>query len=699
MVNETPVAPTGPSVEEKRRLLVQKLQERAQRGVFPLSFSQQRLWFLHRMDPHSPAYHIPLALRARGDLDVRVLRRALRAVVQRHEALRTTFTERDGRPVQVVGTDAPDVLSKVDLRGLDDAARERELARLAREAATRPFDLERGPLLRALAVRLDDEEWGLLFTLHHIVADGWSMGVLVRDLSELYAAHAQGMQPELPPMGTQYPEFALWQRGWLKGEVLERETAFWRGQLAGAPRLLELPTDRPRPAVAREHGETRRFSLGADTAHALSALAREEGATLFMTLLSAWQLLLGRYAGQDDVLVGTPTAGRTREELEGVVGFFVNTLVIRARLDDGLSFRGLLRQVRETTLGAYAHQHLPFEKLVEEMGVERTLAHTPLFQVMFSLANNERVDLSLGGARFEALETGTAAAKFDLNLTAGEGPQGIGGVLAYRTDLFDGATAERMLAHFTALLRAVAADPDRRLGDHTLLGDAERRRVVHEWNRTERPVPETCLHRLFEAQAARTPDAVGVLHGDRAVTYAELDRRANQLAHALQRRGIGPETRVALHLENGPEQLVGILGVLKAGGAYVPLDTASPADRLAYVIGDSGAALVLADDPAAVPAGLAPVLCLAPDAFADEPAGARRAPRGRAAWSTSSTPRDPRAGPRACWWSTAASATPSSTTLRRTASTPARGCCTLPPCTSTRPSRTSSPRSAPAPRW
>ncbi|HEX6036828.1 non-ribosomal peptide synthetase, partial [Longimicrobium sp.] len=620
MVNETPVAPTGsPSVEEKRRLLVQKLQERAQRGVFPLSFSQQRLWFLHRMDPDSPAYHIPLALRARGDLDVQVLRRALRDVVQRHEALRTTFTERDGRPVQVVGPTAPDVLTRVDLRGLSPEDREKELRWLAYDAATRPFDLEHGPLLRAVAVRLDDEEWGLLFTLHHIVADGWSMGVLVRDLSNLYTAHAQGLRPELAPMGTQYPEFALWQRGWLKGGVLERETAFWREQLDGAPRLLELPTDRPRGAVAGTRAESRPFALGARTSAALHALAREEGATLFMTLMAAWQLLLGRYAGQDDVLVGTPIAGRTREELEGVVGFFVNTLVLRARLEPGLSFRRLLRQVRETTLGAYAHQHLPFERLVEELAVERSLATTPLFQAMFALQNNERTELALGDARFEALPTGTESAKFDLNLRAGEGPDGIAGVLAFRAELFDGATAERMLAQYTALLEAVAAHPDRPLSEQTLLSDGERRQVVGEWNGTARPYPETCLHRLFEAQAARTPDHVAVQHGDRAVTYAELEGAANRLAHALQRRGVGPETRVALHLENGPEQLAGILGVLKAGGAYVPLDTASPADRLAYVIQDSGAALVLADDPAALAAAGVPVLALAADAFADEP--------------------------------------------------------------------------------
>jgi amino acid adenylation domain-containing protein len=618
MVNDTPVAPAASSVEEKRRLLAQKLQARAQRGEFPLSFSQQRLWFLHRMDPHSAAYHIPLALRARGGLDVDVLRRALRAVVQRHEALRTVFAEREGRVVQIVAQQAPDVLAQVDLRGMDPAAREDELRRLADEAATTPFDLRRGPLLRALAVRLDDAEWGLLFTLHHVVADGWSMGLLVRELSECYAAFAEGREPALAAPGMQFPEFALWQRGWLRGETLQAETAWWREQLAGAPRVLELPTDRPRSASAGARGGRRPFRLGAQTSAGLAALAREEGATLFMTLLAAWQLLLGRYAGQDDVLVGTPIAGRTRAELEGVVGFFVNTLVLRARLDDGLTFRGLLAQVRETTLGAYAHQHLPFEKLVEEMGVERSLAHTPLFQALFTLQNAERETLSLGGAGLETLATGTETAKFDLGLTAAEGPQGIGGSLAYRADLFDGATAERMLAHYTALLDAVAADADRPLADYALLDDAERARVLVEWNGTNRPIPDTGLHGLVEAQAARTPDAPAVVFGARVVTYGELDRRANRIARRLQRRGVGPETRVALHLENGPEQVAAVLGVLKAGGAYVPLDTASPADRLAYVLADSGAALVLADEGAVLPEGAPPVLSIGPDAFADE---------------------------------------------------------------------------------
>ncbi|HEX6911984.1 MAG TPA: amino acid adenylation domain-containing protein, partial [Longimicrobium sp.] len=596
MVNDTRVVPGAPSLEEKRKLLVQKLQERAQRGVFPLSFSQQRLWFLHRMDPGSPAYHIPLALRVRGELDARVLRRAVRALVQRHEALRTTFSERDGRPVQVVAPEAADVLAKVDLRGLREDAREAELRRLAQDAATRPFDLAEGPLFRALAVRMEDDDWGLLFTLHHIVADGWSMGVMVRELSELYAAHAQGRPPALPPLGTQYPEYALWQRGWLKGEVLARETAFWRGQLEGAPRLLELPTDRPRPAVASQDGDTRTFSVGAGVLNPLRALARQEGATLFMTLLAAWQLLLGRYAGQDDVLVGTPIAGRTREELEGVVGFFVNTLVIRARVGEAGTFRQLLRQVRETTLGAYGHQHLPFEKLVEELSVERSLAHTPLFQVMFSLQNNEREELSLGGSRVEAVKTGTAAAKFDLNLTASEGADVVVGTLAFRTDLFDGTTAERLMAHFTALLAAVAADPDRALAAQSLLDADERRRVLGQWSAAPAALPDGTVHGRFARQAARTPDAPAVVFASDSLTYAELDARANRLAHRLRALGVGPEARVGLCLERGVDVVTAILGILKAGGAYVPLDPAHPDERLAWILADADARALVSSD-------------------------------------------------------------------------------------------------------
>jgi amino acid adenylation domain-containing protein len=596
MVNDTPVAPAELTVEEKRRLLAQRLQQRARRDTFPLSFSQQRLWFLHRMDPDSPAYNIPLALRARGELDAGVLRRALRALAERHDSLRTTFAERDGRLVQVVGADAPDLLAHVDLRGVDQAAREAELARLAAEAATRPFDLARGPLLRAVAVRLADAEWGLLFTLHHVVGDGWSLGVLSREVSELYAAFAAGRPPALPPLPMQYPEFALWQRGWLKDEVLEGEMAFWREELAGAPHLLELPTDRPRPAAAGPGADVRAFTLGPETSAALGALARREGATLFMTLLAAWQLLLARWSGQDDVLVGTPIAGRTRADVEGLIGLFLNTLVIRARLSGAPTFRALLAQVRERTLGAFAHQHLPFEKLVEELAVERSLAHGPLFQVLFALQNNERPGLALGGARFEPIDLGVPAAKFDLVLNAAEGARGVGGTLAFRTDLFDGATAERMLEHYAVLLRSVAADPDRPLADHELIGEGERRRVVEEWNATAAPFADLPLHRLFEAQAARTPHAPALVFGapgGQALTYAELDARANRLAHHLRALGVGVEGRVGLFLERSADAVVALFGVLKAGGAYLPLEPGYPDDRLRFMLADAGAAAVV----------------------------------------------------------------------------------------------------------
>ena len=598
MVNETPVAPAGLSVEEKRRLLAARLQERARRDTFPLSFAQQRLWFLHRMDPTSPAYHIPLALRARGGLDADVLAASLRLLVRRHEALRTTFAERDGRPVQVVSAEAPDVLERIDLREMDEAARERELARLAEETAARPFDMERGPLFRAVLARLGDDEWALLFTLHHIVADGWSMGVLVRELSEAYAAHAQGREPALPPLETQYPEFALWQRGWLRGDVLAREIEFWKTALEGAPRLLELPTDRPRPAVAGHRGASRFFTVGRETSEALAALSRREGATLFMTLLAAWQLVLARYSGRDDVVVGTTIAGRTRAELDGVVGFFVNTLPLRADLSGDPTFRGLLARVREATLGAYAHQHLPFEKLVEELGVERTLSHPPLVQALFALQNTERVELRLGEATFEPLAAGAETARFELSLTAAEGPDGIGGALTFRADLFDGATAERMLAHYTALLDAIAADADRPLSACTLLDAAERRRVLETWSAAPATVPEAgrSVHALFAEQAARTPSAPAVAFGNQALTYADVDLRSNRLARHLRSLGVGPDARVGLCLERGVDLIVSILAILKAGGAYVPLDPTQPEDRLRFILDDAGARAVVTTD-------------------------------------------------------------------------------------------------------
>ncbi len=574
----------------------------------PASFAQQRLWFIDRMEPGSAAYNLPAALRLRGRLDARALRRALAGVVRRHESLRTVFAEAGGEPVQVVRPAAPVALPAVDLLRLSPEARAREAARLAAAEALRPFDLAAGPLLRASLLRLDAETWALLFSMHHVVADGWSVGVLVREVSALYTAFSRGASSPLPPLPVQYADYAAWQRGWLTGAALDAQVAWWRERLAGAPPLLELPTDRPRPATQDGAGASVPFALGAGAAGALRALAREEGATMFMALLAGWQLLLSRWSGQDDVSVGTPIAGRNRVETEGLIGFFVNTLVMRADLSGAPSFRALLGRAREGTLGAYHHQEVPFEKLVEELAPARSLRHAPLFQVMFAMTANALGELRMGDLETEPLGVGDPPAKFDLNLELGDGEGGVGGALSYRAELWERATVERMAGHLAALLEGVAADPDRPAAEVPFLGAAERSRVLEEWNATQRPYPAgPCVHDLFAAQARRTPAAVAISHRGETVTYAELDRRSARLANALRRRGVGPETRVGICLERTPELAVAMLGVLRAGGAYVPLDPAYPPARTAGMLEDAGVRLVVAASALAgrVPAGAA----------------------------------------------------------------------------------------------
>ncbi|MEW5928157.1 MAG: non-ribosomal peptide synthase/polyketide synthase [Gemmatimonadota bacterium] len=566
-------------------------------GPLPLSFAQQRLWLVDRIQPGSPAYNMPYALRLRGALDLRALRASLDALVRRHEPLRTTFAEQVGRPVQVIHPPAPVPLPTLELGGLPAGEREREAERLAGAEALRPFDLARGPLLRSTLLRLAGEDHVICFTLHHVVSDGWSMQVLVREVSVLYAAFCRGEEPRLPELPVQYADFAVWQRAWLRGETLEAQLAYWRERLAGAPPVLELPTDFPRPpaAEASGHGGSRSFMLSPGTSQALRALGRAEGATLFMTLLAAWQLLLARYAGQEDVVVGTPIAGRTRLETEGLIGFFANTLVLRTGVEGAPDFSTLLARVREGTLGAYAHQDLPFERLVEELQPERMPGRTPLFQVMFSFQNLGQERLRMGELAVEALGgSAEEAVKFDLNLTVGESGEAVGGRLAYPAELYEDATAERMLEHLRVLLEGIVADPGRSVREIDLLGEGERRQVVEEWNATDAPFPEAaCVHDLFEAQAERTPDAPAVVHEGGFLTYAELDRCANRLARFLRGRGVGPDSRVALCLERGPEMMVALLGILKSGGAYVPLDPRYPAGRLAYMLESSAAPVLL----------------------------------------------------------------------------------------------------------
>jgi len=560
----------------------------------PLSFAQQRLWFIEQLEPGSTAYHMPSVLRLRGPLDARVLERALGEVVRRHEALRTTFGESEGAPFQVVHPAGAARLEVTDLSALAPAEREAEARRLAGEETQRLFDLRAGPLFRARLLRLDEDDHVLVLAMHHVVSDGWSMGVLSGELATLYEAFARGEASPLPELPVQYADFAVWQRAWLEGEVMERQIAWWRERLEGAPPLLELPTDHPRAATPGPRAGHVFRVLPAGTAEGVRALARREGATLYMVLLAALDLLLARWSGQDDVVVGTPIANRTRRETEGLIGFFVNTLALRTDLSGNPSFQALLRRVRETTLGAYQHQDVPFERLVDELRVERSLTHTPLFQVMFSLIEGAGTQRPFGGVAVEPYGSGGGAAKFDLDVMVVEQEGGLVVGFTYREELWDASTPERMAGAYARLLEAAAADPGRPVLALPLVSEAERESLLAGSSGPLLDYPaELCIHALFEAQAERTPEAVAVRFEEESLTYRALNARANRLAHHLRGRGVGPEVRVGVLMERSLEMVVSLLAVLKAGGAYVPLDPGLPAERLAYMLDDSVVPLVL----------------------------------------------------------------------------------------------------------
>ena len=560
-------------------------------GPLPLSFAQERLWFLERLDPGAGVYNMPARVRMEGEVDAEALRRALETSVSRHEALRSRYSEVEGQPVQ-----AADPPSRFDLPLIDFAGEDEAAAWLSAEA-WRPFDLERGPLVRAALLRFSAAEHVLALNIHHSVADGWSLGILLREVSAAYEAFRRGESPDLPPVPLQYADFAAWQRGWLSGDRVEAQLAGWRDALAGAPSLLELPTDRPRPVLRRHLGAAHAMTLAPELKARLQGVARREGATLFMTLLAAWQALLARWSGQDDVVVGAPIAGRNHAESEGIVGFFVNMLPLRMELAGRPTFRELLSQARRRTLDAYARQDLPFERLVEELRVERSLSHTPVFQAAFALQNFGDADLRIPGIQARWMELDPRVAKYDLTLELEETEAGIVGALEYDADLFDASTAARLADHFTALLEAVAADVETRPLEADLRTAAERERL-DAWSRSDVEVAaETdALHAAFEAHAARSPNAAAVLSGDAAITYAELDARSNRLARRLRASGVGAEARVGVAMERSPELLVALLAVLKAGGAYVPLDPSYPEDRLAFMLADSGAAVLVTEE-------------------------------------------------------------------------------------------------------
>ncbi|MCP4656849.1 MAG: AMP-binding protein, partial [bacterium] len=568
------------------------IRPRERRETAPLSFAQQRLWFIDRFEPDSTLYSIPTHLRLEGRLEVTALRRAMGEIVRRHEMLRTFFDLDDGEPVQRIlpGLELP--LPVLELEGLPAAARRAEARRLALAEARRPFDLARGPLLRAALLRLGPEEHVLVVTVHHIAFDGWSGGVFLGELTALYKAFSvPGMASPLPDPPVQYADFAVWQRRWLSGEVLERQLAYWREQLAGLP-VLALPTDRPRPVMQSFRGAAESFRLPGER---LSALSRERGTTLFMTLLAIFQALVGRHTGQEDLAVGSVVANRNLAEIEPLLGFFVNTLVLRGDLRGNPRFRDLLARIRDVALGAYAHQDVPFEKLVEELDPERDLSQNPLVQVVFVLQNAPTAPRDLIPGLTATLDSVDAReAKFDLTVVLWEAQGELRGTAEYGTDLLDVATIRRLMGHFRCLAEGVAADSERRLSELPLMAAGEQWQLLGEWNETAAPLPATAtIPELFAAQLRETPEALAVVGARRQLSYGELNRRANRLAHRLRAAGVGPEVPVAISIERSPEMVVGVLGILKAGGAYLPLDPDYPPERRAFMVRDAGVSVVL----------------------------------------------------------------------------------------------------------
>jgi surfactin family lipopeptide synthetase A len=582
--------------------------------VFPAAFAQQRLWFLDQLEPQRATYNVPAALRLQGRLDVQVLADSLNALVQRHAALRTTFGMSEGQLVQVIAPGLRLPLPVVDLRDLAEAQRETEVGRLATEEARQPFDLSRGPLVRVTFLQLAAEAHLLLLTLHHIVADACSINVLVGDLATLYQALSRGEASPLPELPLQYADFALWQREWVQGDAFSEQLAYWTQTLQGAPASLDLPIDHPRPPVKSSRGALQRFALSPRLTAALKALSQQQGVSLYMSLMAAFSTLLHRYSGQDELLLGAFTTGRSRPETQTVIGCFANTLVLRSDLSGNPSFRELLGRVREVISAAEAHGEVPFEQVIKQLQPERSMGHNPLFQVLLTLAPLPPV-LPWGWS-LSQLDGGTGSAKFDLSLELADRAEGLLGRVEYSTDLFEASTIARMVGHWQALLEGIVANPEQRLSELPLLTEAERHQQLVEWNGTQAEYPKnTCLHQLFEAQVERTPEAVAVVFEDERLTYQELNMRSNHLAHYLQQLGVGPEVLVGICVERSLEMVVGLLGILKAGGAYVPLDPTYPAERLAFMLKDAQVPVLVTQQRllAGLPEHQTKVVCLDAD--------------------------------------------------------------------------------------
>ncbi|HYO57344.1 non-ribosomal peptide synthetase/type I polyketide synthase, partial [Archangium sp.] len=560
-----------------------------------LSFSQQQLWFMEQLQPGSPLNNLLGLIHMEGRLDVAALEKSFNAIIERHEALRTVFVERDGQPFQLISPSLTLELSMTESGAVPEAGREAEIRRVAKEEASQPFDLMRGPLLRVRLLKLGEQVHVLVLTVHHIIFDGWSQAVLLRELAAFYEAFLEGRTPELPPLPIQYADYAYWQRQWLQGEVLEKQLAYWKEKLSGPPPVVELPTDRPRPAVRTSHGANLIFELPRPLSEALEALSRREGATLFMTLLAALKTLLFRYTQQTDVTTGYLTAGRSRREVEGLIGFFVNTLALRVDLSGAPSFRELLGRTRQASMEAFDHQELPFEKLVDALQLERDLSRSLLFQVMFIYQPRAEAGLRLSGLSLKGLYIRAETSRFDISLVMQDTGRGtLVGAWEYNTDLFEASTITRLAGHYERLLQAIVVNPEQRITELPLMTEEEQRRVLVEWNETRKDFPfDQSVTELFEAQARRTPDAVAVSSGRGKRTYAELSREVARLAARLRERGVGTESMVALLMDRSLEFLTSVLAVFKAGGAYLPLDAEHPPQRIAQILERSGAAGVL----------------------------------------------------------------------------------------------------------
>ncbi len=586
------------------------------RQQLPLSFAQERLWFLDQLEGASVTYNISRAVRFSGKLNINACQQALSEIVRRHQILRTSFSDINGIPMQVIHPEARMKIHRVDLRQLEITERETVLQQHIEKESITPFDLKTAPLIRCTLLQISDTENALLLSIHHIVSDGWSMGLFNQELFTLYEAFCAGVPSPLPDLPVQYADFAVWQRKWLSGEVREHLVQYWVSQLQDAPELLQLPTDAPRPRIQTYRGTIQRFAINTDLIQPLKSLSRQLGVTLFMTLFTAFTTLLYRYSGQTDILIGSPIANRNHSEIESLIGFFASSLVLRTRLENNPSFDKLLAQVRETTLKAYEHHNIPFEQVVEALRLQRSLSHSPLFQVMFVLHNTPMTTLELPGVTLCKLAQVSTTAKFDLTLSISESSQGLVGTWEYNTDLFDGSTIERMAGHFQNLLSAIVANPQQTVNELPLLSAVECHQLLVEWNQTRCEHPQSkCIHQLFEEQVERTPQAVAVLFENQQLTYQELNERANQLAHYLQSLGVRPEVLVGICVERSLEMIVGLLGILKAGGAYVPLDPMYPPERLAYMVGDAEITVLLTQNQwiSQLPPNGATVVCMDSD--------------------------------------------------------------------------------------